>query len=107
MLEPIIITTKKLELPFPESPIQVSKNIFESLLNHIDNAPNLLRKKELNEFGVFKITRQIDGKTEIYFTGNRKKSVIFLREFKKVLKDVGAPDELVKRTEKILKRIDY
>src|SRR5690242_1835874 len=71
MLEPIIITTKKLELPFPERPVQVGKNIFESLSNYIDKSPNLLRKKELNEFGVFKITKQINGKTEIYFTGTR------------------------------------
>jgi hypothetical protein len=107
MLEPIIITTKKLELPFPERPIQVDKNIFESLSKCIENASNLLRKKELNEFGVFKVTKCVGNKTEIYFTGTRKKSVDFLSGFKKLLKDVGAPDELVKKNERILKRIDY
>jgi hypothetical protein len=112
MLEPIIITTEKLELRFPERPIQVRKNIFESLSNYIDKAyidkaHNLLRKRERNEFGVFKVTKRIGSKTEIYFTGTRKKSVDFLSEFKKLLKDVGAPDELVKKNERILKRIDY
>jgi len=111
-LESIIITIKKVELRFPERPVQVSKNIFDSLSNYLDkayiaNAPNLLRERELNEFGIFKVTKQINGKSEIYFTGTRKKAVAFLSEFKKLLKDLGAPDELVEKTEKALKRIDY
>ena len=112
MLEAIIITTKKLELPFPERPIEVRKNIFESLSNYVDKAhigksANLLRETELNEFGVFKVTKRIGNKTEIYFTGTRKKAVDFLNGFKKLLKEVGAPDELIKKNERILKKIDY
>lgn len=112
MLEPIIITIKKLELRFPERPIQVRREIFETLSNYvdkayIDKAHILLRERELNEFGVFKVTKRIGGKTETYFTGTRKKSVTFLKELKKLFKDVGAPEELVKKTERVLKRIDY
>jgi hypothetical protein len=106
MLEPIIITTKKLELRFPESPIQVDKHIFKSLVEYVGQA-NLLSQREVNEFGVFKITRRLDGKTEICFSGTRKKSVVFLKEFKKLLNDLGAPNELIAKTERVLKRIDY
>jgi len=112
MLEPIIITIKKVELRFPERPVQVSKGIFDSLSNYVDKAyrdkpHNLLRERELNEFGVFKVTKRVGNKTEIYFTGTRKKAVAFLKELKKQLKTLGAPDELAKETETILKRIDY
>jgi hypothetical protein len=106
MLEPIIITTKKLELPFPERPIQVDQHIFESLVEYVELA-KLLPEREINEFGVFKVTKRIDEKTEVCFTGTRKKSVDFLREFKRLLQDVRAPDELVKKTERVLQRIDY
>ncbi|HEY9047544.1 MAG TPA: hypothetical protein VIN08_16675 [Ohtaekwangia sp.] len=106
MLEPIIITTEKLELPFPERPIQVDKHIFECLVEYLKHA-KLLPKREINEFGVFKVTERIGTKTEIYFTGTQKKSVDFLKGFKKLLKDVRAPDELIKKTERVLKRIDY
>jgi hypothetical protein len=107
MIEPIIITTKKLTLPVPEVPIQVSQDIFESLTKYLDDFGNLLPEREINEFGVFKVTKRVGNKTEICFTGTRKKSVKFLTEFKKLLKDVGAADELVKKIERVLKRIDY
>jgi len=45
-------------------------------------APNLLRERELNEFGVFKVTKRVGNETEIYFTGTRKKSVAFLKGLK-------------------------
>jgi len=112
MIEPIIITTKKVELRVPERPVQVSRNIFDSLSGYVDKAymakgPTLFRERELNEFGIFKVTKRIGSKSEVYFTGTRKKAVAFLRKFKKLLKDVGAPDELVEKTERALKRIDY
>ena len=91
MLEPIIITTKKLTLPVPEVPIQVNQHIFESLAGYLGHAANLLPERGVNEFGVFKVTKQINGKTEIYFTGTRKKSVAFLSEFKKLLKERDCP----------------
>jgi hypothetical protein len=106
MIEPIIITTKKLTLAVPEIPIQVGKDIFESLSSFIGNSSNLVRKKKRNEFGVFKVTKCVGNKTEIYFTGTRKQSVVFLTEFRKLLKDIGAPDELINKSERILKRID-
>jgi hypothetical protein len=107
MIQSIIVTIEKLTLPVPEVPIQVGKGIFDSLSNYIDNAPNLLQKKKRNELGVFKITKRIGNKTEVYFTGTRKKSIPFLKNFKMVLKDVGAPKELIEQTEKILARIDF
>jgi len=107
MIEPIIITTKKLTLPVPEVPIQVSKQIFESLVAHLGQSSALLAKREVNEFGVFKVTKCVDNKMEIYFTGTRVKSVGFLSEFKKLLIELGAPEELIKKNERVLKRIDY
>ena len=112
MLEPVIITTEKLELQFPESAIQVRKDIFDSLCHYIDKAykdkvPSLLRERELNEFGIFKVTMRVGDRSEILFTGTRRKAGSFLKEFSKLLKDLGAPDESVKKTEIMLKRIGY
>jgi hypothetical protein len=112
MLEPVIITTDKLELPFPENPIQVRKDIFDSLCRYInkaykDTAPILLREREVNEFGNFKVTMRVGDRSEILFTGTRRKAVSFLTEFSKLLKVLGAPDESVKKTESMLKKIDY
>jgi hypothetical protein len=59
------------------------------------SADDLLRDTEINEFGVFKITSFVKGKTEIYFTGTRKKSIYFFTKFKKHLKNVKSPEELV------------
>ena len=107
MIAPIIITTEKVQVVSPESFVQVDKRLFESLSEYIKSTGDLLREGELNEFGVFKVTRFIDGQAEIYFTGARKKSVHFFKEFRTRLKDLGSPEELVQRVDKTLARIDY
>jgi hypothetical protein len=107
MIEPIIITTNKLTLPVPEIPIQVNDQIFESLARCVDRSVCLLPKREVNEFGVFKVKKFVNNKTVVYFTGTRKKSIDFFKQLIRHLKDVGAPDELIKKHERVLKRIDY
>jgi len=112
MLEAVILTIEKVELKFPERPQKVNRNVFDSLSRYIDKLykekPSiLLRKIDVNEFGIFKVTVRVKGKTEIFFTRNRKNAVSFLSGFTKLMKDVSAPEESIKKAEHMLEKINY
>ena len=112
MLEPLILTIEKVELRFPERPEQINRPVFDSLCSYINKinkeVPSiLLREIDVNEFGIFKVTIRNEGKTQIFFTRNRKFAITFLTGFRKVLKDLTAPDESIKKTETMLHKIDY
>jgi hypothetical protein len=110
MLEPVILTIEKIELRFPERPVKVNRNVFDSLCNYIDKVHKekpsiLLREIDVNEFGIFKVAIRVKGKTRVFFTRNRKMAVVFLTGFRDLLKNVTAPEELITKTEKMLRKV--
>src|SRR5688500_12877481 len=65
---PLIISTEKLTLPITELSIQVDQNIFALFADYFESSKHLTSERKVNEFGVFKITKLVNGKTEIAFT---------------------------------------
>lgn len=112
MLEPVILTIEKVELRFPERPEKVNRTVFDSLCSYINKVNKekpsiLLHEIDVNEFGIFKLTIRNEDKTQIFFTRNRKMAVAFLAGFSKLLKDLAAPAESVKKTETMLQKVSY
>ena len=112
MLEAVILTIEEVKLRFPEKSIKVNRNIFDSLCVYIDKAykekPSILaREIDVNEFGIFKVTIRVQDKTQIFFTRNRKMAVALLTGFKKLLKELKAPEESIKKTETMLQKVSY
>lgn len=104
---PLIISMEKLTLPIYELPIQVDQNIFALLGNYIESSKYLNPQKKINEFGVFKIARLVNGKTEIRFTSTRDESIHFFRDLLDQLNGRQSSEKLVREIKKILTRIDF
>ena len=109
MIESVILTIEKVELKFPERPVKINRHVFDSLCSYIDKLskekPSILpREIDVNEFGIFKVTMRIKGRTQIFFTRNRKMAITFLTGFSKILKGLAAPDESIKKTEAMLQK---
>jgi len=112
MLEPVILTIEKVELRFPERPQQINRPVFDSLCSYINKinkeVPSILHREiDVNEFGIFKVTIRNEDKPQIFFTRNRKMAIAFLTGFSKLLKDLPAPDESIKKTETMLQKVNY
>jgi hypothetical protein len=104
---PLIISVEKLTLPVTELLVQVDEKSFAFLVTYFESTEYLDPENKVNEFGVFKITRVVNGEPKISFTSTRSKSVHLFRDLLGQLNDKPPKDKLAKEINKILARIDF
>lgn len=105
----LIITTtlSNLKLDLMETEILVDKALFSFINNCLDIDGLIGKSREVNEFGVFKVTRFVQGEEQIFYFPTRAKSILILKALRENIKDRSTSDKLILEIEKILKRIDY
>jgi hypothetical protein len=96
----LIISTEKSNAPITELSVQVDEKTFVLLINYLGSNEYLNEEREVNEFGIFKITKLVNGKTEIGFTTTRNESIHFFRDLLSQLDDKH-PSQLVKEIKKV------
>ncbi len=92
-------------LPVTELAINVDADIFVLLSNYISGSNDLTKKKENNEFGVFRIKKVINHQSVELFTPAREKSVHFFNDLKIKLSGSSSP-KLIAEIDRILDRIE-
>jgi hypothetical protein len=105
----LIITTKptNLKLDLMELEILVDKELFSFINNYLETGGLIGKSREVNEFGVFKVTRLVQGEEQIFYFPTRPKSILILKALKENIKDLSTSDKLILEIDKILRRIDY
>jgi hypothetical protein len=104
----LIITTTKLKkkLDLMETEVLVDKNLF-SVVNDFLNTEGLIgNRREINEFGVFKVTRLVHGEGQLFYFPTRRKSVSIWKSLREKINDRPTSETLILEIDKILKRID-
>lgn len=105
--ESFVITMQPLTLYVEEWEIRVNEKIFLTSLRIVqENKISKLIPDENREFGIFKISTMRRGEKKTYYFTKREESIIFFKSWLKDIKNVKGSDELVKRLDYILSRID-
>jgi hypothetical protein len=105
----LIITTAptNLKLDLMEMEIVVDKDLFSFVNNYLNTDVRIGKSREVNEFGVFKVTRLVQGEEQTFYFPTRPKSILILKTLREKINDRSTSDKLILEIDKILKRIDY
>ena len=104
---PIVITKQPLELPVTELAILVDEKVFSLTADYVAKSSDVAVKKEVNEFGVFKITKRINNKEDVVFTTSRVGTIHLLKGLKQKLSNQNSAKRLNEEIDYILSRIDW
>ena len=105
----LIITTKpaNVRLNLMEIEILVDKDLFSFISSFIDTDDLTGKSREVNEFGVFKVTRLAQGVEQTFYFPARRKSILILKALREKMSGRPTSDILIAEIDSILKRIDY
>jgi hypothetical protein len=104
---PIVITKQPLELPITELAILVDEKVFSLIADFVATSNDVAIEKEVNEFGIFKITKRINNKDDVVFTTSRVGTIHFLKGLKQKLSNQKSAKRLIEEIDYILSRIDW
>ena len=93
---PLIITTVKLKLFVYEKEVFVNQQLLDSVSNFFPKTKDVTVERGENEFGTFKVTKLIKGKTTLYYFPTRLKSIEIFKNLRKEIKGLETSDQLVK-----------
>jgi hypothetical protein len=95
-LSPLIITTVKLKLDIFEKEVLVNQELLDSVSNFFTKSKDVTVERGENEFGTFKVTKRIKGKTSLYYFPTRLKSIEILKKLRNQITGMETSDQLVK-----------
>lgn len=105
----LIITPAKLnlDLDLMEKEVLVEMELFSFLSNFLQTEELIGNSREINEFGVFKVTRVVDGKGQLFYFPTRPKSILIWKSMREKIAGMPTSDTLIPQIDKILRRIDF
>jgi hypothetical protein len=90
-----------------EMEVLVDKDLFSFVINFISTEALIGKGREINEFGVFKVTKLLDGEEQLFYFPTRSKSISIWKSLREKINGRPTSETLTKEIDKILKRIDF